>query len=256
MIPAVIVICVEVQAHRKREQMAKQNRKELFPDPNEADAQGLVAVGGTLDSSTLAEAYRQGIFPWPTQGLPMLWFSPDPRAIIDFDDFHLPRSFLKWKKKFAQEFHLTVNKDFESVIRACAQQPRPGQAGTWITEEIVQAYSLCFQQGWAYSIEIWKNQSAPNEKNYHHEKNHHPVLVGGLYGILQPNYASAESMFHHESNCSKLALQAAVDFLKTRGYRWVDIQMLTEITKSFGGKEIPRRNFLNKIQISKQNPEF
>lgn len=226
----------------KEQQAAdSRNSKTLFPDPLLSDAQGLVAVGGSLDASTLAAAYREGIFPWPTPGLPPLWFSPDPRAVLFFQDLHLPRSYLKWKKKFAENYFVTTNTDFVGVMRACAQQPRPGQSGTWITEDIIQSYVDCFQQGWAYSVEVWKTPPPQGPSD------HPPELVAGLYGILQKYYASAESMFHRESNCSKLALEGAVDFLKNQNYDWVDIQMLTSITKAFGAGQIPRSQFLEMI---------
>lgn len=203
----------------------------LFPDPRTATPEGLVAVGGHLSVPVLREAYDQGIFPWPQEGYPMLWFSPDPRGILDFSDLHLSHSFKKWLRKENSELVFTVNRAFDQVIRECQQQPRPGQDGTWILPSMVLAYQKMFAAGRALSGECW----------YQGE------LVGGIYGVRAEKYFSAESMFHRKSNASKYALLKMVEHLKAQGETWMDIQMVTEASSALGGKLISREEFLSRI---------
>lgn len=207
-------------------------KRNLFPDPRLAEGEdGLVAIGGELGVDWLTAAYRQGIFPWPHEGYPLLWFSPPERGVIDFSELHLPESFKKWVKKNKESIQVRWNGDFESVIKACAQQKRKGQKGTWITNEMIQAYIQFFAAGSAICLECFRNEK----------------LIGGIYGVKSKNYCSLESMFHTESNASKYALWQAILKLKSLGYDWVDIQMVTDVSGQFGGKYIPRDEFLKRI---------
>lgn len=203
----------------------------LFPDPREAGAEGLLAMGGSLSVETLEEAYTRGIFPWPQEGSPMLWFSPDPRGVLDFDDLHLSKSFLKWQRGVGASLRVTFNEAFDQVISACSEVRRPGQDGTWILPPMISSYRRLFALGKAESVEVWRGQK----------------LVGGLYGVRSARYFSAESMFYRESNASKLSLVSMVERLRGRGDRWMDIQMVTEVTSRLGGKWISREEFLQRI---------
>lgn len=214
--------------------MTKQNKhpiktRSLFPDPNKADEQGVVCYGGEWSALLLLDAYRHGIFPWPQEDMPILWFSPDPRGVIFFEQLHLSKSFKKWLKK--QTYKVTFNTAFAEVMRECQKQKRPNQKGTWILPDMIPCYEDLFKMGYAYSVEVWKGS----------------VLVGGLYGVNTETYASGESMFHKETNASKLALYKAVQYLSQNGKTWLDTQMVTEVTKSFGAVEISRKEFLRKI---------
>lgn len=126
-----------------------------FPDPRQSTPEGLVAVGGRLDPATLLAAYRKGIFPWPQDGMPMLWFSPDPRGVIDFDELRLPRSLEKFTRKVMGLWRFSVNESFTGVMRACQEQARPGQSGTWIIPTMPPAYERLHAQGHALSVECW-----------------------------------------------------------------------------------------------------
>ena len=204
-----------------------------FPDPRGASPEGIVAVGGKLDVKTLTAAYRQGIFPWPQAGLPLLWFSPDPRGVLDFSEFHVPRSLKRWARTQEQQelpLSWSVDRDFARVIRHCRSQERPGQLGTWITTDIENAYIDLFHAGFAHSVEIWQGET----------------LVGGIYGVMVETYFSAESMFYLKPNASKVGLWRLVEWLQTCGKTWMDIQMVTPVTESFGGKLIPRDEFLKR----------
>jgi leucyl/phenylalanyl-tRNA--protein transferase len=197
--------------------------------------EGLVAVGGNLEVSTLQEAYRNGIFPWPQEGLPLLWFSPDPRGILEFKDLHVSRSLRKWERQHP-EWTFTLNEAFSKVIQGCRWQKREGQSGTWILPEMEEAYLKLFDSGQILSVEVWENEE----------------LIGGIYGVLSMSFKgklffSGESMFHKKSNASKMAFWKLVEHLKAHGHTWMDMQMLTEVTKSFGGKYISREEFLQKI---------
>src|SRR5262245_40590308 len=159
-----------------------------FPDPSTADEQGLVAIGGDLHPDTLLLAYRSGIFPWPVADLPMLWFSPPQRAVLEFDALHLSRSLQRVLR--SHPFRLTVDRAFAGVIRGCAEAPRPGQDGTWITPPMTSAYIRLHRLGIAHSAEAWLGDE----------------LAGGLYGVDVDGVFAAESMFYRVANASKLAL--------------------------------------------------
>ena len=201
-----------------------------FPNPRLTTPEGLVAIGGELNVETLLAAYKKGIFPWPQADLPMLWFCPDPRGVLDFNEFHIPRSVEKILRK--AQWAVTFNTAFSAVIAGCRAQPRPGQAGTWILPEMEKAYREFERAGNVLSVEVWEGTE----------------LVGGLYGVLSEKYFSAESMFYTRSNASKLALIAVVEELSRRGHNWMDIQMVTSASEAFGGKYISRDEFLRRIE--------
>lgn len=214
-----------------------------FPDPRDTMAEGVLAVGGHLDCGTLYTAYSRGIFPWPHPDYPLLWFSPEQRGILEFKDFHLPRSFERFLRQHENEFQFTLDHAFSQVVRECAKQPRPGQQGTWILPSMLQAYIDFHEAGYAHSLEVWQNQQ----------------LIGGIYGVFVKGVFSGESMFYKRTNASKLALYHLVQLLKSWGCEWLDIQMVTPITESFGGKYVTREEFLQKLQRSQtetQNKDF
>jgi len=202
-----------------------------FPDPRQSTSEGLVAVGGRLSPDMLLAAYRKGIFPWPQDDMPMLWFSPDPRGVIDFSEVHIPRSLEKFRRKVSDSWTFTVNKSFRAVMDECGKQKRPGQAGTWIIPSMPPAYQRLHAQGYALSVECWENDE----------------LIGGIYGVDLGYYFSGESMFFKRTNASKLSLLYLMDHLKTRGLTWMDVQMVTPVIESLGGKYISREQFLHRI---------
>lgn len=216
--------------------------QELFPNPRHSTPEGLVAVGGSLTVSALKEAYSKGIFPWPQEGLPMLWFSPDPRGVLDFSELHIPKSLKKFAKKNSH-WKFTFNRAFTLVIQSCSQQSRRGpngelQNGTWIIPEVQTAYRQMFEQGHILSCECWEGEN----------------LIGGIYGMLTllkngQLLFSGESMFYKKSNASKMAFWHLIQHLQAQGHRWIDIQMVTEVTQMFGGKYIPREEFLQRIGV-------
>jgi leucyl/phenylalanyl-tRNA--protein transferase len=208
------------------------SQKSQFPDPKQSDADGLLCFGGELCPEILLDAYYHGIFPWPHEGLPLLWFSPKERGILDFKDLHIPKSLQKLRKKLAYRF--TVNTAFRDVIQGCSRVPRKGQKGTWITEDMVDAYCELYSLGYCISLECWKDGR----------------LVGGLYGVDIGGVFSGESMFGLESNVSKLCFIETVYYLQSLGRDWMDIQMITSVTKSLGGKYISQDEYLSRLAKS------
>jgi leucyl/phenylalanyl-tRNA--protein transferase len=204
-----------------------------FPPINSADENGLLALGGDLDISSLVLAYRSGIFPWPiSEEFPLAWFSPDPRGIIDFKSVEINKRLERYLKNSPYKF--TCNRDFRSVIQACSSVPRNHQSGTWITDEIISGYIDLFERKYAYSVEAWSDNK----------------LVAGIYGVCLTGNITGESMFHTESNASKQCLVAVLSLLKLAGISWLDTQMVTPVVRSLGGVEIPRKEFLNKLKRS------
>lgn len=202
-----------------------------FPDARQTLAEGIIAVGGKLDVGTLYTAYSKGIFPWPQQGLPMLWFSPDQRGILDFNDFHVPESLKRYRKRNPQ-IEFTINTDFIQVIEECSKQPRPGQDGTWILPAMKKAYLEFFKEGYCLCVEVRENN----------------VMIGGIYGVLVRGVFSGESMFFKKPNASKLALWKLVDILKEQGHEWMDVQMVTPVIGSMGGKYVDRDTYLAMLE--------
>lgn len=204
-----------------------------FPDPRHATPEGIVAIGGALSTENLLRAYRQGIFPWPVEDLPLLWFSPAERAILEFKDLHLPRSLRHARNRTRLRF--TINQAFPSVIRACAQVFRPREQGTWITPEIIRSYCELNRLGYAHSVEAWEDEA----------------LVGGIYGIGVDGAFGGESMFYLRPDASKLALLFLVEHLQSRGLDWMDIQMMTPHMAALGAKLITRDEFLERLAATR-----
>lgn len=203
-----------------------------FPDPTEARTDGLLAVGGDLSPQRLLLAYRSGIFPWFSDGDPPLWWCPDPRMVLFPAEFKRSKSLRKSIRTGG--FAITQNTCFEAVIRACGAAPRPDQLGTWITEEMVQAYIELHQMGNAHSFEVW----------YHDE------LVGGLYGIDLPEFKvfCGESMFSKRTDASKVGFSFLVASLLEQNYKLIDCQMYTDHLASLGAREIAREDFLGYLK--------
>jgi leucyl/phenylalanyl-tRNA--protein transferase len=192
-----------------------------------ADDSGLVAVGGDLRPERLLRAYRAGVFPWYDEGQPVCWWSPDPRAIIELDGLHISRRLARTLR--SGRFHVTVNLDFASVIRGCADR---GAEGTWITANMIRAYERLHQLGLAHSVEVWRSGE----------------LAGGLYGVAIGGFFAGESMFTRSRDASKVALVHTLERLRDRGFRLFDIQMLTEHTARLGAIEIPRSEYLVRLR--------
>lgn len=206
-------------------------RKIVFPPIENATEDGLVAVGGDLAVDTLETAYYQGIFPWPiSPEFPLAWFSPNPRGILHFEDLHVPKSLQKFMKK--SPYEIKFNTDFLEIIKRCASVTRMGQPNTWITPEIIDGYYNLFLNQKAWCMGAWKNQE----------------LVGGVYGVRFGCFRSGESMFTLEDNAGKVCLLKAIDIFKTEQVTWLDTQMVTPIVKSFGGREVPRNEFIELLK--------
>lgn len=208
-----------------------------FPPVEEADEHGLLAVGGDLDVSSLLLAYSNGIFPWPHEGYPMLWFAPAERAVLDFADFHIPSRLARYLKKTAFTFH--INTDFPGVIRGCRMSVRKRQQGTWITPEIEAAYTRLHEAGYAHSFEA---RNAAGE------------LVGGMYGVMIGRAFAGESMFYRESHASKFVVIQTVEYFRRHGMTWFDIEVMTPHMAMFGAKEIPRADFMRRLKQAIAEP--
>ncbi|WP_405632147.1 leucyl/phenylalanyl-tRNA--protein transferase [Pseudoalteromonas sp. Ld20] len=202
-----------------------------FPNPTHAldDPDGLLAVGGCLSIERLKNAYIHGIFPWFSEYEPIMWWSPSMRGIIELNEFHVSRSLRKHLKKHPVK--VTINTAFNDVIEACQQQ-RQDIEGTWITSEMINAYQQAHLAGVAHSLEIWIDDE----------------LVGGLYGMMQNGVFCGESMFHHQTNCSKLAMWALVNWLKRHNAHFIDCQLENPYLLSLGQKVLPRSEFLTKLK--------
>ena len=198
-----------------------------FPPTHQAldDPNGLLAVGGDLSPTRLVEAYQLGVFPWYSEGQPILWWTPDPRMVVIPNQLHISRTIRKLAKK--RPFKITVDHAFENVIRHCAQIPRNHEEGTWIDEHIFEAYCELHHLGIAHSIEAWHN----NE------------LVGGLYGVALGKAFFGESMFSKHSGASKMAFVTLALQLQTWKFELIDCQIYTDYLHSFGAQEIPRTEF-------------
>ncbi len=198
-----------------------------FPDPRNA-RHDVIAVGDDLSVETLRDAYRHGIFPWPHEDMPLPWFSPRRRTVIFFDELHVGRSLRKSANK--SEYRFTIDRDFRAVIRACADSPREDD-GTWIGDDIIDAYTHLHEAGDAHSLEVWDNDE----------------LIGGLYGVDSGGVFTGESMFHRRTDASKLALLHMIEHLRTRGSTWLDCQVTTPHMKALGAREISRAQFLDML---------
>jgi leucyl/phenylalanyl-tRNA--protein transferase len=197
-----------------------------FPNPEGADAEGLVAIGGDLSVARLLLAYSSGIFPWTVD--PITWWSPEPRGIFELDGFHVSRSLARVIRKGV--FRITLDRAFRRVMQGCAARAR-GRRSTWITPEFIEAYMQLHEQGFAHSLECW----------------HGTRLVGGVYGVAIGGFFAGESMFHRVSDASKVALFHLIEHLRRQGFVLFDIQMLTPITTQLGGITIPRPQYLHRL---------
>ncbi|HEY0320844.1 MAG TPA: leucyl/phenylalanyl-tRNA--protein transferase [Pyrinomonadaceae bacterium] len=204
-----------------------------FPDPARASYEGIVAIGGSLNTYNLLEAYRRGIFPWPMDGWPLVWFCPGERAILEFQNLHVPRRLERVRRHTT--FRCTINQNFKAVITHCAKVRRAGEVGTWITPQMLRAYCELHRLGHAHSVEVWDGDE----------------LVGGLYGVDADGSFSGESMFHLRPNASKLALLHLINHLQARGLDWIDIQVMTPHMEAFGAHEISRDEFLSKLSATR-----
>ncbi|MGD2184982.1 MAG: leucyl/phenylalanyl-tRNA--protein transferase [Desulfobacterales bacterium] len=208
----------------------------IFPSPQLAPEEGLLAVGGDLSQERLLLAYRMGIFPWYSEDEPIMWWSPDPRLVLYPSELKVSKSLKKTIKK--QLFEVTVDQAFESVIRACAHSRTRMQEGTWIVNDMIEAYCNLHESGLAHSVESWRDGK----------------LAGGLYGVSLGKCFFGESMFTRISNASKVAFVALVEHLRALNFNLIDCQITTAHLLSFGAREIPRPQFLKELEKSLESP--
>ena len=202
------------------------NRKRPWLLPEFASPEGIVGVGGDLRPGPLIEAYANGIFPWFNPGDPIIWWSPDPRAIIDLQNFHVPRRLAATIKQ--QKFRVTVDTQFRAVMEGCAADR---EEGTWVTVEMIDAYTALHERGQAHSLEVWIGER----------------LVGGIYGVAIGGFFAGESMFHRARDASKVALVNLLTHLRDRGFELFDTQIINDHTAQFGAVEIPRAEYLLRL---------
>ncbi len=203
-----------------------------FPPPHLALRQpdGLLAWGGDLSPARLINAYRSGVFPWYSEGDPLLWWSPDPRTVFDTDALHLPRRFRRWLRGCNWTLH--ADRDFDAVVAACATTPRRGQDGTWLLPEMIAAYAVLHRLGIAHSVGVYDETDA---------------LVGGIYGVAVPGAFCGESMFSRASGGSKVALAALCRLLHERGVALLDAQLHNPHLASLGARPMPRAAYLEHL---------
>ena len=211
-------------------------RRIVFPPVRRASREGVVAVGGTPDAETLLAAYSQGIFPWPHEGVPLLWFSPDPRFVLPLGELHVARSLRKTMRRGS--FAVRADTAFETVIRRCSEQPRPGQGGTWITAEMIAGYTALHAAGLAHSIEAWQGDR----------------LAGGLYGISLGGVFFGESMYAAVPDASKVAFATLLANLIHWDFELVDCQAYTAHLASFGAVDWRRSRFLAALDKGLRRP--
>ena len=205
-------------------------KKLIFPPPELAEEDGLLAVGGDLSVERLVLAYSMGIFPWYSDGYPILWWSPDPRLVLIPSELRVSKTL---KQTIRQgRFRVSTNEAFAEVIRGCASAKRKGEQGTWITEEMIEAYIRLHRAGHAHSVESWDGDE----------------LAGGLYGVMMGKAFFGESMFTKKSDASKVAFAVYAAKLAQKGFELIDCQVTTEHLKRFGAKEIPRTEFLKLLK--------
>jgi leucyl/phenylalanyl-tRNA--protein transferase len=207
-----------------------------FPNPRFASDEGLLAYGGDLSSTRILTAYRNGIFPWYSEGDPILWWSPDPRLVLYPERFKVRKSFRRVLR--SGRFTVTFDHRFADVIRYCATVPREGQNGSWIVPQMQEAYIRLHEEGYAHSVEVYKEGE----------------LVGGLYGLSMGKAFFGESMFSLVPDASKVAFKALSDVLAQRGYDFIDCQMRTDHMVGLGAIEIPRAQFLDALEATLQKP--
>ena len=201
-----------------------------FPPVTEADVEGILAIGGDLSTQRLLLAYRNGIFPWYSDDEPIIWWCPNPRFVLFPDEIKISKSMRAVIKK--QTYSFTINNCFNNVIKNCKTINREGQSGTWISEEVIDAYTNLHNLGYALSAETWKNNK----------------LVGGLYGVKMGNIFFGESMFSLSPNASKFAFIQLVKHLKNEGVKLIDCQVYTTHLESLGAKMIDRNDFMRLLE--------
>lgn len=206
-----------------------------FPAPDSWDEE-IVAVGGNLSPGLLISAYAQGIFPWFNEGEDILWWSLDPRFVLYFENLKISKSMKKILKK--SKYRVTLDHDFPSVMRSCAGAVRKGEEGTWISNDMLKAYTELHRLGFAHSVEVWEDDE----------------LVGGLYGLSLGAAFFGESMFASRPNCSKIALIALTSYLEDRNFDFIDCQQPTAHLASLGACEIDRSRFLDELKQSLLTP--
>ena len=199
--------------------------KIIFPPPELAEENGLLAVGGDLSAKRLLLAYSKGIFPWYSAGEPILWWSPSPRLVIFTDEFKVPNRLSRFIKQ--KKYKVTMDHAFQQVITGCASAADRQHKGTWIDDDMIEAYTLLHEMGYAHSVECWMDDE----------------LVGGLYGIALGKIFFGESMFSRQSNASKVAFVYLAEKLLERGFDLIDCQLKTEHLMQFGAREIPGVEF-------------
>lgn len=209
---------------------------DLFPDPRRASRHGLLAVGGRYHPLILLEAYSRGIFPWPSEDMPYAWFSPDPRMVLPPAEVHVSRSLAKRLRQ--GRFETSFDTDFESVIEACARDPRQDGGGTWITTELMEGFGELHHLGLAHSVEVW----AEGE------------LVGGLYGLSLGTMFCGESMFHRRTDASKVAFVTLARQLEAWGFRMMDCQLHNPHLESLGAREWSRARYLDEVTRALAEP--
>jgi leucyl/phenylalanyl-tRNA---protein transferase len=220
----------------------------VFPDPLTYDypewvqigsylfrSRDVVSFGTPLTIENVREAYRKGIFPWYTEGIPLPWHCPEQRAILDFEDLSVPRSLAKARRSTTLTF--TIDEDFTGVIRSCSVAYRPRQRGTWITPEFERVFTELHLAGGAHSVEAWSDEG---------------MLVGGLYGVDAGGVFCGESMFFTEPNASKLSLLFLIDHLRERGSTWLDSQVMTPHMQALGAKDVSREVFLARLKATQR----
>jgi leucyl/phenylalanyl-tRNA--protein transferase len=203
------------------------DREHPWVPPEYATPEGIVGVGGEMTPATLLKAYTAGVFPWFNEGDPVIWWSPDPRAIIPLDRVHIPRRLAATIRQ--NRFRITTDTRFDDVIRACGENRADG---TWVTDEMIAAYTALHRQGHAHSLEAWLGDE----------------LVGGVYGVAVGGLFAGESMFHRVRDASKVALVALLTRLRDRGYELFDTQIINDHTAQFGAVEISRAAYLRRLR--------
>jgi len=202
----------------------------VFPPPELAEDDGMLAVGGDLSVERLVLAYSMGIFPWYSEGYPILWWSPDPRLILVPQELKVSRSLRQRMKKSL--YTITMNQAFAEVIAQCAKVPRKEEDGTWITQEMIDAYIRLHKAGYAHSVEAWDSEG----------------LAGGLYGVILGRAFFGESMFAKRSDASKTAFTTLAEKLAAEGFELIDCQVTTAHLLRFGAREVPRSSFLTMLK--------
>lgn len=208
-----------------------------FPHYEDADEHGILAYGGLIHPTLLLDAYTNGIFPWYSGDIPV-WWNPNPRFVLFPDELKVAKSMRSYFNN--EKYNVTYNQDFDFVIKACKRTKRKGQAGTWLNDDMVAAYTLLHKDGYAHSIEVWDND----------------LIVGGLYGLILGNLFFGESMFSHKSNASKFGFISLVWKLKSMDIVLIDCQQETSHLASLGAKNIPRKVFMEYVAENKLSSCF